>query len=69
LCLVVDYRRSAVATDEPVVLVFIYNNYTREELANCKTNYVTATSAAITIMRKLRGRIAVLRLDGVLYYI
>jgi hypothetical protein len=69
LCLVVDYRRSAVATDEPIVLVFVYNNYTREELANCKTNYVTATPAAVTIMRKLRRGISVLRLNGVLYYI
>jgi hypothetical protein len=69
LCLVVDYRRSAVATDEPIVLVFVYNNYTREELANCKTNYVTATSTSVTIMRKLRRGISVLRLNGVLYYI
>jgi len=69
LCLVVDYRRSAVATDEPIVLVFVYNNYTREELANCKTNYVTATAAAVAIMRKLRRGISVLRLNGVLYYI
>jgi hypothetical protein len=68
LCLVIDYRRSAVATDEPIVLVFIYNNYTRKELANCKTNYVTAASASVAIMRKLRERIAVLRLNGVLYY-
>jgi hypothetical protein len=69
LCLVVDYRRSAVATDEPIVLVFIYNNYTREELANCKTNYVTATSTSVTIMRKLRRGIITLSLNGVLYYI
>jgi hypothetical protein len=69
LCLVVDYRRSAVAADEPIVLIVIYNNYTGEELANCKANYVTATSTGVAIIRKLRGRITVLRLDGVLYYI
>jgi hypothetical protein len=69
LCLVVDYRRSTVATDEPIVLVFIYNNYTREELANCKTNDVTATATRVCVMRKLRRRIVVLRIYGVLYYI
>jgi hypothetical protein len=66
---VVDYRRSAVAANEPAVFIFISNNHTGEELANRKANYVTATSTGVTIMRKLRGRIVVLRLDGVLYYI
>ncbi len=54
---------------EPISFIFIYNNYTREELANCKTNDVTATTTGVSIMRKLRGRVSVLRLSGALYYI
>jgi hypothetical protein len=65
----VDYRRSAVATDKPIVFIFVLDNDTGEELASCKADYVAAAAAGVAIIRKLRGRVVVPRLNGVLYYV
>lgn len=65
----VDYRRSAVAADKPTVFVVVFYNDAGEELSGCEANYVTAAAACVAIIRKLRGRIVVLRLNGASYYI
>lgn len=65
----VDYRRSAVATHEPAIFIFVLDNDTGEELASCESNYVAAAAAGVAIIRKLRGRVVVPRLTGVPYYV
>lgn len=65
----VDYRRSTVAAYKPTIFFFILDNDTGEELASCESNYVAAAAAGVAIIRKLRGRVVVPRLNGVLHYI
>lgn len=65
----VDYRRSAVAANEPAIFVAVFYNDAGEELSGRKADNVSAATAGVAIIRKLRGRIVVLRLNGAFYYV